>query len=85
MKWKACSGDGDELSNSTRTFGRGKATWTGLNTRPLAMPGGLRELPFDGTLFGLSLVCSLRASLWAGAFSGVILMDLEEVNEFILA
>lgn len=55
--------DSDLLPNSMYTCGRGVVPWTGLDTGLLAMPGGVREFSFDGTVFGFSLGCNLRASL----------------------
>lgn len=43
--------------------GRGRATQTGLGTRLLDMQGGSKKFAFDGTVFGLSLLCILRVAL----------------------
>lgn len=77
--------DGFELFTSKLGSGCVGATRTGLDTRLLAVPGSLGELLFGGTAFGFSHARSLRASLWKGVLPEVVLVDLNRVDEAIIA
>lgn len=56
-------GRGSELSKLTPACSCGEAARTDLNTRLLAVPGGLGKVLFGGTVFRFSLTCILMVLL----------------------
>lgn len=62
--WEGRSkGDGDKLYESTLAHDCGGAAKADLETKLLAMPGGMVEFMSGRTVFGFSFACGLRASL----------------------